>query len=68
LGTGGNGRAEALHDNFTKSYTHKPFGVGTPISTDQLLGGLRLAGALLIATLVPFLIDRHARRSTRIRQ
>jgi hypothetical protein len=28
----------------------------------------RLIGALLIATLVPFLIDRHARSSGRVRR
>ena len=35
------------------------------ISTHHLLYGLRLIGALLIATLVPLLIDRRARRSDR---
>jgi hypothetical protein len=35
---------------------------------DQLFRGLRLAGELLIVTLTPAVIDRHARRSTRIFQ
>jgi hypothetical protein len=37
------------------------------ISTQQFLYGLRLVGALLIATLVPLLIDRRVRRSRRTR-
>jgi hypothetical protein len=32
----------------------------------NLFYGLRLVCALALATLVPFLIDRHARRSTRV--
>jgi len=34
---------------------------------DHFLYTLRLIGALLIATLVPLLIDRRIRRSSRIR-
>ena len=37
-------------------------------SDNHLLYALRLIGALLIATLVPFLIDRRARRSSRVSQ
>jgi len=38
------------------------------IPTRRFLYGLRLIGALLIATLVPLLIDLRARRSSRTRQ
>jgi hypothetical protein len=37
-------------------------------STTPLYYAVRLIGALLIATLIPLLIDRRARRSTRPRQ
>ncbi|HKC82305.1 MAG TPA: hypothetical protein VKB91_14025 [Gemmatimonadaceae bacterium] len=37
-------------------------------SDNHLLYALRLIGALLIATLVPFLIDQRARRSRRVSQ
>ena len=54
--------------SFTKSYTHiQPFAARMSISTHQLLYGLRLIGALLIATMVPLFIDRRARRSDRTR-
>jgi hypothetical protein len=36
--------------------------------TSRLYYASRLIGALLIATLVPLLIDRHARRSSRVRR
>jgi hypothetical protein len=42
--------------------------VGAEFSTSRLYYALRLIGALLIATVVPLLIDRHARRSNRARQ
>jgi hypothetical protein len=32
----------------------------------EVLSGLRLVGELLVATLIPALIDRHARRSNRV--
>jgi hypothetical protein len=38
------------------------------IPINRLLSGLRLFGALLIATLVPLLIDLRARRSSRTRK
>jgi hypothetical protein len=38
------------------------------IPTQRFLYGLRLIGALLIATLVPLLIDLRARRTSRTRQ
>jgi hypothetical protein len=38
------------------------------IPTHRFLYGLRQIGALLIATLVPLLIDLRARRSNRTRQ
>jgi hypothetical protein len=41
---------------------------GTEFSTSRLYYALRLIGALLIATLVPLLIDRRARRSSRVRR
>jgi hypothetical protein len=41
---------------------------GTGFSTSRLYYASRLIGALLIATLVPLLIDRHARRSSRVRR
>ncbi|HET6761844.1 MAG TPA: hypothetical protein VFH13_07065 [Gemmatimonadaceae bacterium] len=34
----------------------------------RLYYALRLIGALLVATLVPLLIDRRARRSSRVRR
>lgn len=40
----------------------------TEFSTSRLYYASRLIGALLIATLVPLLIDRHARRSSRVRR
>jgi hypothetical protein len=40
----------------------------TGFSTSRLYYVSRLIGALLIATLVPLLIDRHARRSSRVRR
>ena len=54
---------------FTKSYMRlQPFAAGKPIPTHRFLYGLRLVGALIIATLVPLLIDLRARRSSRTRQ
>jgi hypothetical protein len=41
---------------------------GTGFSTSRLYYASRFIGALLIATLVPLLIDRHARRSSRVRR
>jgi hypothetical protein len=38
------------------------------IPIQRFLYGLRLIGALLIATLVPLLIDLRARRANRTRQ
>jgi hypothetical protein len=46
----------------------QPFAAGKPIPTHRFFDGLRLGGALLIATLVPFLIDLRVRRSSRTRQ
>jgi hypothetical protein len=46
----------------------QPFAAGKPIPTHRFIYGLRLVGALLIATLVPILIDLRARRSSRTRQ
>ena len=40
----------------------------TEFSANHLLYALRLIGALLVATVVPLLIDRRARRSSRISQ
>ncbi len=40
----------------------------TGFFTSHLYYAARLIGALLIATLVPLLIDRHARRSSRVRR
>ena len=40
----------------------------TEFSDNHLLYALRLIGALLIATLVPLLIDQRARRSSRLSQ
>ena len=37
-------------------------------STSRFYYAARLIGALLIATVVPLLIDRHARRSSRVRR
>ncbi len=37
-------------------------------SANHLFYALRLIGALLVATVVPLLIDRRARRSSRISQ
>ena len=37
-------------------------------SANHLLYALRLIGALLVATAVPLLIDRRARRSSRVSQ
>jgi len=37
-------------------------------SNNHLFYALRLIGALLVATVVPLLIDRRARRSSRITQ
>jgi hypothetical protein len=42
--------------------------VGAEFSTSHFYYASRLIGALLIATVVPLLIDRHARRSNRVRQ
>ena len=42
--------------------------VGGKFSTSHLYYASRLIGALLIAMVVPLLIDRHARRSNRARQ
>jgi hypothetical protein len=43
------------------------FEIGTTeFSDNHLAYALRLIGALLIATLVPLLIDRRARRSSRV--
>ena len=36
------------------------------LSDNHLFYAVRLIGALLVATLVPLLIDRRARRSTRV--
>jgi hypothetical protein len=42
-------------------------GTGLPnILANPILSGMRLIGELLVATLTPALIDRHARRSSRI--
>lgn len=41
--------------------------VGAEIATSRFYYAARLIGALLIATLVPLLIDRRARRSSRVR-
>jgi len=41
---------------------------GAEFSTSRLYYAARLIGALLIATVVPLLIDRRARRSNRARQ
>jgi hypothetical protein len=38
---------------------------GTQVSLSRFYYAARLIGALLIATVVPFLIDRRARRSSR---
>jgi hypothetical protein len=38
----------------------------TEFSDNHLVYALRLIGALLIATLVPLLIDQRARRSSRV--
>jgi hypothetical protein len=38
------------------------------ISDNHLVYALRLIGALLVATLVPILIDQRARRSSRVSQ
>jgi len=38
------------------------------LSNDHLFYALRLIGALLVATVVPLLVDRRARRSSRITQ
>jgi len=40
----------------------------TEFSDNHLLYALRLIGALLVATLVPLLIDQRARRSSRVSQ
>lgn len=40
----------------------------TGLSTSRLYYAARLIAALLIAILVPLLIDRHARNSTRVRR
>lgn len=40
----------------------------TGFSTSRLYYASRLIGALLIATLIPLLIDRHARLSSRVRR
>lgn len=37
-------------------------------TTSRLYYAARLIGALLVGTLVPFLIDRHARSSSRVRR
>jgi hypothetical protein len=41
---------------------------GAEFSANHLFYALRLIGALLVATVVPLLIDRRARRSSRISQ
>jgi hypothetical protein len=41
---------------------------GAEFSGNHLFYALRLIGALLVATVVPLLIDRRARRSSRISQ
>lgn len=41
---------------------------GSGFSTSRLYYAARLIGALLVATLVPLLIDRHARSSSRVRR
>jgi len=41
---------------------------GSQFSTSRFYYALRLIGALLIATLVPLLIDRRVRRSSRVRR
>ena len=40
-------------------------GIGD-LSTSQFYYASRLVGALLLATLVPLLVDRRARRSSRV--
>lgn len=40
----------------------------TGFTTSRLYYTARLIGALLIATLVPILVDRHARSSSRVRR
>ena len=42
--------------------------VGAEFSNSRFYYASRLIGALLIATVVPLLIDRRARRSSRVRQ
>ncbi len=42
--------------------------IGAEFSTSRFYYASRLIGALLIATVVPLLIDRRARRSNRVRQ
>ena len=42
--------------------------VGAEFSTSRFYYASRLIGALLIATVVPLLIDRRARRSNHTRQ
>jgi len=37
-------------------------------SDAHLFYGMRLLGALILATLVPLLIDRHARHSSRVHE
>ena len=46
----------------------RPDAVGAEFSTSRFYYASRLIGALLIATVIPLLIDRHARRSSRTRQ
>ncbi len=40
---------------------------GAEVSSSRFYYAARLIGALLIATLIPLLIDRRARRSSRVR-
>jgi len=54
--------------SFTKSYIrHQFFVAGESIPTHRFVYVLRLIGALLIATLVPLVIDLRARHSRRTR-
>jgi hypothetical protein len=46
----------------------QPFAAGKSMPSHRFLYAVRLVGALLIATLVPLLIDLSARHSSRTRQ
>jgi hypothetical protein len=51
---------------FLRAISGDPSSGVAGLMSGRFFYGLRLLGAIALATLVPLLIDRHARRSSRV--